>query len=227
MKNLIPTLISALFLASVFCSCNDSLEKTAQDELTEADILVNSPEYEAYELVLKTDRRMMRKIFKNMSSSQKELYFETLSTLPKASDINSFDSICQELTTILGIDFNERIERIRSANTDFLQDKNIPFTEILKALQRKNVNGGRSISSVEDEMAYSKCVYACERMYDPSYCQVRNEWEIDFDDEDEEEKKKHDWSGYNWWDDMDYRVCMADMAYERDMCIDNCTTSYL
>ena len=221
MKNLIPTLISALFLASVFCSCNDSLEETAQDELTEADILVNSPEYEAYELVLKTDRRMMRKIFKNMSSSQKELYFETLSTLPKASDINSFDSICQELTTILGIDFNERMECIRSANTDFLQDKNIPFTEILKALQRKNANGSRSISSVEDEMAYSKCVYACERMYDPNYCQIHYAWE---DEPDEEGRRREK---YNWWDDMDYRICMADMMHDRDMCIDNCTASYL
>lgn len=205
MKNLTILILSFCLLSFYACD-NNILDEKIEEELNEADILVNSPEFEAYDQVLKTDRRMMRKILRKLPSSQKELYFETLLNLTKASDIESFDSICQRLTNIIGVDFVGRINRILTAKADVLMDKNIPSIEILKAIQRKNVSSSRSFNSVEDEIAYSKCTYECERSYNYNINKCGN---------------------HDWWTDIDYRVCIADMMDIRDACLYDCDMQYL
>jgi len=199
MKNLIIYIIVSLSCFLPFYSCDNTFDEKTYDNLTDADLLVNSPEFEAYEQALKTDRRMMRKTLKKLSTLQKIQYFEALSDLKEAKDISTFDSICQELTNILGIDFYKRIERIATTKNIFLLDENIPSTEILKAIQRKNASLSRSINSSEDEEEYDNCVYYCDRTYNVNRC-----------------------GSGDWWNDIDYRVCIADMIDKRDSCIEDC-----
>lgn len=155
-----------LLILFVFCtvlSCSESGNFSSSEEITEADIFVNSPEYEEYASVLKKDRMVMSNAFKRMSSNDKKRYFALFDSLLSSKDRNEQLCYLERIKNLSGIDLEQRLVTIKRSVPDVSQYANLDKVAILKALQRKNIQRqGEQLLSLSDEEREEACIRACE-----------------------------------------------------------------
>lgn len=155
-----------LLILFVFCtvlSCSESGNFSSSEEITEADIFVNSPEYEEYASVLKKDRMVMSNAFKRMSSNDKKRYFALFDSLLSSKNRNEQLCYLEKIKNLSGIDLEQRLVTIKRSVPDISQYANLDKVVILKALQKKNIQRQREqLLSLSDEEQKEACIKACE-----------------------------------------------------------------
>ena len=163
MSNIMGKLLLILFVFYTALSCSESGNFSSSEEITEADVFVNSPEYEEYASVLKKDRMVMANVFKKMSSNDKKRYFALFDSLISSKNRNEQLCYLEKIKNLSGIDLEQRLATIKRSIPDVSQYANLDKVAILKALQRKNIQRrGEQLLSLSDEEQKEACIKACE-----------------------------------------------------------------
>lgn len=152
-----------LFVLCTMLSCSEADNLSSSEELTEADIFVNSPEYEEYASILKKDRMVMSNAFKKMTANDKKRYFALFDSLMSSKDRDEQLYYLTKINNLSGIDLEQRLAAIEKSIPDISLYANLNKVAILKALQKKNIKRqGEQLLSLSDEQQKEACIKACE-----------------------------------------------------------------
>lgn len=209
--------ICLLFAIVALFSCNnDSIEDACTNEISQADIIVNSDEFATLQNVLRADRKIIALAYKSLSKEDKR---RVLSLQEKGENLRGEEKVlvAKEISDLLDIDFEARYKTLSEALHDCFKDAKVSKEDLAKAIRRRNTMTRSSSDDYYRELQYQNCLDMCEYSYVLSCGLCYSKYV--------ETEMIPQWGGgleYEVIYHEGYKDCMTAVYYARIECLSDC-----
>lgn len=172
--------LSAIF----FQSCEDD-----EKNITNADLLVSSSEFQALTAEIQKNRNEIRKNYLKLSKEQRQEFRKINSEISKGeASSEELDVLTKKLSSIIKIDYKKRIENIANLASKAYKDQKISTKDFLIAMEKNKIKNEnltvriKTRSESDDpQLDYELCCLECDSELEADFYVCRYLHEGDYE----------------------------------------------
>lgn len=223
-------------MALCLISCNKSNNEDVVADFSEADAFVTSEKFQAYQTVVKSERKFINGILKQLSRDDKKQCKYLIQTICNEKDYGKQIPYISKIDSLLGINTIRRVLFLGELSAITFAGVKISKSEYLKAIQKYNMkmnklrftrSGGEDYTCLNDcYINYLSAEGDCHTQF-LMYEDPEEEWEEVWKEiygkywEDEDDWRDK-WTAANPYEGKEYLACLNIAYWDYGLCIDTC-----